>query len=98
MSKESQFLRIVEYSHRCVVIVLGVMVITVIFLLTFPFFTKKLNAANPKQERQDTPDKKLAAISPIWTEPDSLAIPNTAEGDLIRYGRELVAHTSKRAG
>jgi thiosulfate dehydrogenase len=29
-----------------------------------------------------------------WDAPDILRAPNTAEGDLIRYGRKLVAHTS----
>ncbi len=29
-----------------------------------------------------------------WNAPDILRVPNTAEGDLIRYGRNLVAHTS----
>jgi thiosulfate dehydrogenase len=30
----------------------------------------------------------------VWQAPDSTSIPQTAEGDLIRYGRELVARTS----
>lgn len=29
-----------------------------------------------------------------WQPPDSTAIPATPEGDLIRYGRELIAHTA----
>lgn len=33
-----------------------------------------------------------------WSAPDSTAIPATTEGDLIRYGRELVAHTSVYLG
>jgi thiosulfate dehydrogenase len=33
-----------------------------------------------------------------WTPPDSLTIPKTPEGDLIRYGRELVAHTAVYLG
>lgn len=33
-----------------------------------------------------------------WTPPDSTTLPETAEGDLIRYGRELVAHTSVYLG
>lgn len=34
----------------------------------------------------------------VWTAPDSTAIPQTPEGDLIRYGRELVAHTALYLG
>ena len=34
----------------------------------------------------------------VWQAPDSTQIPQTAEGDLIRYGKELIAHTSKYLG
>ncbi|MDH4088901.1 MAG: c-type cytochrome [Cyclobacteriaceae bacterium] len=34
----------------------------------------------------------------IWQPPDSTKIENTPEGDLIRYGRELVAHTALYLG
>ncbi len=33
-----------------------------------------------------------------WQAPDTIAIPDSAEGNLIRYGRELVAHTSLYLG
>ncbi|MDZ4714949.1 MAG: c-type cytochrome [Cytophagales bacterium] len=33
-----------------------------------------------------------------WTPPDSTKIPDTPEGDLIRYGRELIAHTATYLG
>lgn len=33
-----------------------------------------------------------------WTPPDSTKIPNTAEGEMIRYGYELIAHTSVYLG
>ena len=34
----------------------------------------------------------------IWTAPDTTGIPNSNEGMLIRYGRELIAHTSYYLG
>lgn len=34
----------------------------------------------------------------IWTAPDTAGLPFTSEGMLIRYGRELVAHTSVYLG
>jgi len=33
-----------------------------------------------------------------WTPPDTATIPHTAAGELIRYGRELIAHTSAYLG
>ncbi|MFC4874178.1 c-type cytochrome [Negadavirga shengliensis] len=35
---------------------------------------------------------KSAAL--LWKSPDISSIPDTEEGDLVRYGRELIAHTS----
>jgi thiosulfate dehydrogenase len=34
----------------------------------------------------------------VWQAPDSTLIPMTPEGDLIRYGKELIAHTAKYLG
>ena len=42
--------------------------------------------------------KPLSSTPYTWTPPDSLTIPNSPDGDLIRYGRELVAHTAKYLG
>lgn len=38
------------------------------------------------------------ATEEFWKPPDSTAIPANAEGDLIRYGRELIAHTAVYLG
>jgi thiosulfate dehydrogenase len=35
---------------------------------------------------------------PLWEAPDSLDVPPGHEGDLIRYGRELIAHTALYLG
>lgn len=38
------------------------------------------------------------AATGMWQAPDSTLIPLTPEGDLIRYGRELIAHTAVYLG
>jgi thiosulfate dehydrogenase len=38
------------------------------------------------------------AVNDFWIAPDSTTIPEGAEGDEIRYGRELIAHTSEYLG
>lgn len=38
--------------------------------------------------------KEVSTVLSNWQAPDSAAIPKTPEGDLIRYGRELIAHTA----
>lgn len=34
----------------------------------------------------------------LWQAPDSTLIPDTPEGEMIRYGRELISHTAKYLG
>lgn len=51
-----------------------------------------------------TPEFQQAALAIVnrpgktWQPPDSTLIPMTPEGDVIRYGRELIAHTAKYLG
>ncbi len=45
--------------------------------------------------------KKEVVIHPtdtLWKAPDTLSIPKTEQGKLIRYGRELIAHTAAYLG
>ncbi len=37
-------------------------------------------------------------LDSLWKAPDTLSIPTTNEGDLVRYGRNLIAHTAKYLG
>ena len=39
-----------------------------------------------------------AAEDSLWKAPDTSLIPTTGEGSLIRYGRELIVHTSRYLG
>lgn len=51
---------------------------------------------------RDAPDESLAQTAfpseSGWTPPDTSSIPATAEGDRIRYGRELIANTAYYLG
>jgi thiosulfate dehydrogenase len=96
MDQEHQFLKIVQYSHRCIVAVVTVMILLLVLLPLHPFLTKQLNAAETKKDIVTV--AKLSTPPSFWSPPDSLSIPQTPEGDLIRYGQELVAHTSVYLG
>lgn len=96
MDQEHQFIRIVQYSHRCLILLLVILVVMVIVLSMLPLFTKRLNASNVNN--QNVPAKQASEAPAYWSPPDSLLIPKTPEGDLIRYGRELVAHTAVYLG
>ncbi len=51
-----------------------------------------------KPKQTITPLSTFNIFTEEWQAPDTSAIPATAEGDLIRYGRELIAHTSNYLG
>lgn len=95
MNQEHQFLRYVQYSHRCLILVLVAMLCMVMFLSILPFLPKRLAA---QVKNVSAPQKKDPLLTAYWSPPDSLSIPATSDGDLIRYGRELVAHTSVYLG
>jgi len=45
-----------------------------------------------------TSSSAVSVKEALWQAPDTSAIPHNAQGDMIRYGRELIAHTSKYLG
>ena len=92
MDQDRQFLRLCEYSTRCVILVLVTIILMAVTLSGLPFLTDQLQVAG--QNKENVPIKNVAELPSMWAPPDSLAIPQTPEGDLIRYGRELVAHTA----
>lgn len=59
---------------------------------------------NFSDEVEERPAAVFAATVPqkndwdVWNAPDSTLIPETPEGDMIRYGKELISHTSKYLG
>jgi thiosulfate dehydrogenase len=67
--------------------------VTAILLLTF------CNRKSGEPGTKSTGDS--ATVTPtktLWTAPDSTSMPAGQEGELIRYGRELIAHTSAYLG
>ena len=80
-------------------------ILNVCFLLCVAFvIASVLWILNPPSSRivdvkpVDIPSTPAEPVKKSWEPPDSTKIPNTAEGDLIRYGRELVAHTAVYLG
>jgi len=65
------------------------------FALFFVFLANACNRSTP------TPEKLNAELKPDfnqWSAPDTASIPNSEQGSLIKYGRELIAHTSHYLG
>lgn len=53
-------------------------------------------ASSPTNEQKQ--NENVESDAGKWTAPDSTTIPATPQGDLIRYGRELIAHTAVYLG
>lgn len=95
MNRDHQFLRTVQYTYRCVAMV-SVFVAVILFVIPL---LPKLQTADSKllaAKNSSEPESKRTVV--YWTPPDSLSIPTTPEGDLVRYGQELVAHTAYYLG
>jgi len=54
---------------------------------------EKRKRANERQQKA-----MLSQKEPLWTAPDSSSIPHDEYGDLIRYGKKLISHTSQYIG
>ncbi len=92
MNQDNHFLRIVQYSYRCLALLLLVVVGMVMLVTIWPNLPKGVASANAKTDKPSPAKLPVSRID--WTPPDSTAIPLTEEGDLIRFGRELVANTA----
>ena len=93
---EKSFIQYVKRLISLVWVLLGVLSLATFILLGnaigwFPL-EQKVSVAEVI-----LPDKKLG-ISLMWSAPDTSQVPNTAKGELIRYGHELVTHTSAYLG
>jgi thiosulfate dehydrogenase len=89
MFPDKNFVRAVYCLKVCMIVIAITAVLTVATIL-FPSKVEAWiqSATNPLAD--DSPP----SIENHWQAPDSTKISNDAQGDLIRYGRELVAHTA----
>ncbi|HEY0899650.1 MAG TPA: hypothetical protein VGD90_09955 [Sphingobacteriaceae bacterium] len=69
-------------------------VVALILSLTFCGEKKEQQANQPEPSWE----AEKAAMQALWTPPLAGTIPQGEEGDAIRYGRELISHTSKYLG
>lgn len=97
MSAEKSFIKVVQLCLLLVwMFILCVVGSALLFLSTasdiFVFKTDAHHASSGENPSSST------HLEEVWQAPDTASIPATTEGDLIRYGRELIAHTSVYLG
>lgn len=51
-----------------------------------------------KSDAIEQPPTNTVPVTKLWQAPDTLSIPDNPEGSLIKYGRELIAHTAVYLG
>ena len=95
MNPDQRFIRLAQYLQLCVGTIL-LLTTGLLLLVMNPDWMNRLNE-KPDHRNQSVPDAKNIADG-YWLPPDTTSIPKTPEGDLIRYGRELVARTALYLG
>lgn len=81
---------IISMIALCMVFITGAAI--AILYINFSDKVKESPAADPAAA---VPKQN---VSEVWTAPDSTLIPETPEGDMIRYGKALISYTSTYLG
>src|ERR1700730_8174164 len=74
-------------KHRLIIGLSALIALALVFFMVYRF-----RDMNPKGKTALPP--AAAPKENVWIAPDTGLIPHTPEGDLIRYGRSLIANTS----
>jgi thiosulfate dehydrogenase len=74
-------------KHRLIIGLSALIALALVF-----FMVSRFRDMNPKRKTALLP--AAAPKENVWIAPDTGLIPHTPEGDLIRYGRSLIANTS----
>ncbi|GAA4437013.1 hypothetical protein GCM10023188_30740 [Pontibacter saemangeumensis] len=104
LNQEQQFIgflvkvaNVVGLSSLAVLLLLGIIVLLLFYQpdLSLPQLTSDEPVQTTAPAAAGTPAPQADVM---WRAPDLASLPATPEGDQIRYGRELVAHTAKYLG
>ncbi len=96
-SSESTFVKITA----TLVSLIFVMVTLIVAMTGSLFFASEITtwlASNGNENKPQLTSINSAEIPDLWRAPDVSSIPAGEEGDLIRYGRELIAQTAEYLG
>jgi len=84
---------------RSVKLVLSMVLVSLVLLIaTTGFFFFQNSENHPGEQAGVVLVESRQPETQLWQAPDSTLIPLTPEGDLIRYGRDLIAHTARYLG
>jgi thiosulfate dehydrogenase len=89
--KQNPIVKVAGILNVCFLVCIAFVITSVLWIL-IPPSKRAIEVAEVKPAGIPLPPTDAA--NKTWLPPDSTKIPATPEGDLIRYGRELVAHTA----
>lgn len=78
-----------------------IMVALIVAMTGSLFFASEITAwfsSSGNNSKPQVTNTNVSVIPDVWQAPDELSIPHGEDGDLIRYGKELIAHTSEYLG
>ena len=93
MNQEDRFLRTVQLSLVSISAMVALLVLMTVVIIN-PAIVRFIQIDGADKTSNKIPIKQSAS----WSPPDSVKIPMTDDGDLIRYGQELVSKTSMYLG
>jgi thiosulfate dehydrogenase len=80
-------------------VLIGIMLLMVVLMVGSLVFAPQITAWFSSPAPVEKPViRKTAVIVDLWKAPDESSIPDGEDGEAIRYGRDLVAHTSEYLG
>lgn len=82
----------------CLAVCLMVVVVTSVYAAMAMLYPQKVEAWFQASPDVTVGDSIAGIAMKHWVPPDSTKISNDAHGDLVRYGRELIAHTAVYLG
>jgi thiosulfate dehydrogenase len=88
-----QNIRRALYLTRTCLLLMAGMCVVFLYLVTLPDAPPQ-----PEREARVLLSTSQSVEDELWRAPDSASVPLTKEGDIIRYGRELIAHTARYLG
>ena len=89
-----------QFVSRNQVLFFAAVVLMLLLMIVVGYFIYLTQWQNISVQKPDAPFITAAGppVQTLWNPPDSNLIPETEEGELIRYGKDLIAHTARHLG
>ncbi|QRR01605.1 c-type cytochrome [Dyadobacter sandarakinus] len=98
MEKIQKTLALLSNLLKILITIVSCLLLFLIALICAPGYFQELVKPPEKIAAMDATTKVSQPRAKMWQAPDTSDIPKNEQGDLIRYGRELIVHTAEYLG